>query len=58
MREIHHDQPLQDEQRLNAVVDSIREDAARRKLKLEIGDGTAEMGASANVRPIFEGVPN
>lgn len=58
MRDVHHDQPLQEEQRLNAVMDTIRDTAERAKGRVFVEEGTAEMAAAKPLRPIFEGVGN
>lgn len=57
MRDVHHDQPNAEEQRLNAMVDVIREEAAEKNLKIEEGSGTRELARQKQVRPLFEGVP-
>ena len=56
MRDVHHDQPNAEEGRLNAVIDTLREQAASNRLNVELGEGTEEMARGKNVRPIFEGV--
>lgn len=50
MREVHHEQPLAEEEKLTAVIDVIREEAAAaaksgaRGIRFEMEDGMAELG--------------
>jgi len=50
MREAHHNQPLEEEQKLSSVLDVIREEAAAaaksgaRGIKFELEEGMAELG--------------
>lgn len=55
MREAHHNQPLQEELKLKAVLDVIRKEAEEAGADVEEGEGTAELG-KAHGRPMFEGV--
>lgn len=55
MRELHHDAPNREEEKLRAVVETIAEEAKRKGAKVQVGDGTAALGVNAP-RPQFEGV--
>ncbi len=60
MYEAHHAQPLAEEQRLSAIIDVIREDAARaaksgaRGIKVTVEEGTAELGADPEPPPFAQ----
>jgi len=59
MREVHHDQPWEEEEKLGAVVDVIEEAAARdarsggKGIKIEVEDGMAELGQDRVEAPVF-----
>lgn len=56
MTEVHHTQPLQEEGKLRNVIDVIEEEAKRKKARLDVEDGTRQLGRRAP-RPKFEGIP-
>ena len=53
MREAHHDAPQREEEKLSAALEVIRQQAERKGAKLEMGDGTEELGTAVAV-PIFQ----
>jgi len=53
MKSVHHDQPNQEERRLNAVLEDIRDKAERARLHVTAEDGTEQMGKEVR-RPTFE----
>jgi hypothetical protein len=58
MKESHHDAPNREEDKLNATIRAIQEEAARAKARVDMEEGTAELGSNPR-RPVFEGVdPN
>lgn len=56
MKEIHHDAPNREEEKLSAAMDVIREQAERMRARVDVEPGSAEIG-KAPVRPNFEGQP-
>lgn len=55
MTEVHHTQPLQEEAKLRSVIDVIEQEAARKKARLDVEEGSKELGRRAP-RPRFEGL--
>lgn len=53
MKNVHHDQPNNEERRLNAVLEDIRDKAERARLHLSTEEGTEQMGKEVR-RPTFE----
>jgi len=53
MKAVHHDQPMEEERRLEAITEQLREEAAKRRLRIQAEPGTAELGKKQK-RPIFE----
>ena len=54
MREAHHDAPNREEEKLNATIDTIAQEAERRKAKVIVEEGSQELGRGP-LRPKFEG---
>jgi hypothetical protein len=55
MTEVHHTQPLQEEAKLRNVLDVIEAEASRKKARLDVEDGSRQLGRSTP-RPKFEGI--
>lgn len=55
MKENHHDAPNREEEKLNATLMLIKENAERSKARVDVEEGTGEMGRGP-LRPIFEGI--
>lgn len=53
MKEMHHEQPLREENKLNAVLEVIAAQAREKGAHVEVGEGSRELG-KAGRRPIFE----
>lgn len=56
MTEVHHTQPLEEEGKLRNVIDVIEAEAAQKKARLDVEDGTRQLGRRAP-RPKFDGIP-
>jgi hypothetical protein len=54
MKEAHHDAPNREEEKLSSTLNMIREQAAAKKMPVEVGDGSEALGNSRK-RPVFEG---
>jgi len=44
MTEAHHTQPLREEERLRAIIDVIEQEAARKKARIEVEEGSRQLG--------------
>lgn len=55
MKENHHDAPNREEEKLNATLLAIKEQAERSRARVDVEEGTAEMGRGPT-QPIFEQV--
>lgn len=55
MTEVHHTQPLAEEGKLRSVIETIEQQANAKKARLDIEEGTRELGRRAP-KPKFEGV--
>lgn len=53
MQEMHHDAPLREESKLNAVLEVIAQQARDKGAQVEVGEGSRELG-KAGRRPVFE----
>jgi hypothetical protein len=53
MNEMHHEQPLREESKLNAVLEVIAQQAREKGAHVEVGEGSRELGRAGR-RPIFE----
>lgn len=53
MQEMHHDAPLREEGKLNAVLEVIAQEARAKGAQVEVGEGTAQLGKAPR-RPVFE----
>lgn len=56
MQEAHHDGPLREEQKLQAVLEVIAQQARDKGAQVEVGDGSASLGKGPR-RAVFEEVP-
>lgn len=56
MNEAHHIQPLQEEQKLRAVIDAMKDEAKEKKAEILEEAGTAELGKKAPREGKFEGL--
>lgn len=55
MTEVHHTQPLEEEGKLRNVIDVIAAEAARKKARIDVEEGSQQLGQRPP-RPKFEGV--
>jgi hypothetical protein len=53
MRIAHHEQPMEEEKKLSAIIDVIANEARTKGAQVLVGEGSAELGKS-NRRPRFE----
>lgn len=56
MREAHADRPMSEEEKLKSVLEVIAEQAKAKGAKVELGEGSAQLGKNP-LRPSFQEIP-